>query len=121
MNRQRGVSLSGMLFWSIGIALVAMLGIKVFPSVTQYYSIMKAIKSVASSSAGMTVPEIRKSFDRHANTGYISDITGAELDISKDSSGVVISFAYEKRVPLFGNVSLLIDYHGSSSGQSRGE
>lgn len=117
MNRQRGVSLSGMLFWSIGIALVALLGMKVFPSVTQYFSILKAVKSVAGSASGMTVPEIRKSFDRHASTGYITDINGSEIDISKDGNGVVISFAYEKRIPLFANVSLLIDYQGSSSGR----
>jgi len=29
---------------------------------------------------------------------------------------VVISFAYESRIPLFSNVSLLIDFEGSSSG-----
>jgi hypothetical protein len=29
---------------------------------------------------------------------------------------VVIAFAYEKRIPLAGNVSLLIDFRGSSSG-----
>ena len=29
---------------------------------------------------------------------------------------IVIEFAYEKRIPLFWNVSLLIDYKGSTAG-----
>ena len=37
-------------------------------------------------------------------------------DISKDGNGVVISFGYERRIPLFYNISLVIDFEGSSSG-----
>ena len=32
---------------------------------------------------------------------------------------VVIAFAYEKRIPLFYNVSLLIDFEGSASSRER--
>ena len=38
------------------------------------------------------------------------------MDYSKEGNAVVIAFSYEKRIPLFYNVSLLIDFHGSSSG-----
>jgi hypothetical protein len=34
---------------------------------------------------------------------------------------VVVAFAYEKRIPLAGNVSLLIDFSGSSSGRDYGQ
>ena len=34
-----------------------------------------------------------------------------------ENGKVVIEFAYEKRIPLFLNVSLLIDYQGSTAGQ----
>lgn len=117
MNRQRGVSLSGMLFWSVVVALVASVVLKVMPSAIEYYSILKNVNIVAASSSGMTVAEIRKSYERNAYMNNIKDITPADLEISKDGSSVVISFAYEKRIPLFANVSLLIDYQGSSSGR----
>jgi len=35
---------------------------------------------------------------------------------TKDGGKIVIEFGYEKRIPLFWNVSLLIDYKGSTAG-----
>ena len=42
-------------------------------------------------------------------------MTGAELEIGKDGGEVVISFAYAKKIPLFANVSLLIDFAASTA------
>lgn len=116
MNRQHGVALSGLLVWGVIIALVAVLGMKVGPEYFEYYKVIKACKVIAGSSAGQTVPDIRKAFDRQADIDTIKVVKGADLDISKDGNDVVVSFAYESRVPLFANVSLLIDFQGSSSG-----
>ena len=41
-----------------------------------------------------------------------------DLDISKEGNEIVISFAYPKKIPLFGNVSLLVEFEGSSSAAS---
>lgn len=116
MNRQHGVALTGLLVWGVIIALVAVLGMKVGPEYFEYYKVVKACKAIAGNSTGQTVPDIRKAFDRHADIDLIKVINGADLDISKDGNDVVVSFAYESRVPLFANVSLLIDFQGSSSG-----
>jgi len=121
MNHQRGVALSGLLFWGIIIALVAVLGMKVGPEYLNYFSVLKAVKSVASSSSGKTVAEIRAAYGKQADTGYFKTVEPADLDISKDGNDVVISFAYESRIPLFANIALLIDFQGSSSGRNKGE
>ena len=116
MNSQRGVAISGLLFWGILISLVAILGMKVGPEYLDYYKILKCVKSVSGGASNQTVPEIRRAYDKQANIDYISTLKGSDLDISKDSNGVVIAFAYERRIPLFYNVSLVIDFEGSSSG-----
>jgi hypothetical protein len=118
MNRQRGVALSGLLFWGVLFFLVAILGMKVGPEYLNYFNILKAVKSVAAISSGKTVAEIRTSYDKQADIGYIKSLQSTDLDISKDGNDVVISFAYESRVPLFANISLLIDFQGSSSGRN---
>ncbi|MBV5337727.1 MAG: DUF4845 domain-containing protein, partial [Deltaproteobacteria bacterium] len=64
--------------------------------------------------SGKTVAEIRTSFSKYAEVDHIQAITPADLDISKEGNRVVIAFAYEKRVPLFPNVSLLIEFQGAS-------
>lgn len=117
MNRQRGVALSGLLFWGFIIVVLALLAMKLTPGVIEYYKIKKSVKSVAAAAAGQTVPEIRNAFGRYADIEDIKDIEPTDLDISKEGNEIVIAFAYEKRIPLFANVSLLIDFQGSSSGR----
>lgn len=114
MNKQRGVTLSGLLIWGIIIAAVAMLGMKISPELIDYYKIRKDVTATAASASGKTVGEIRSTFSRYADVDQIQAITATDLDISKEGNKVVIAFSYEKRIPLFANVSLLIDFQGFS-------
>jgi hypothetical protein len=115
MKYQRGVALSGLIFWGIVLVLVAVLGMKVAPTTIEYTKILKDAKAtVAKSGPETTVAEVRNIFDRFAEIDML-EFSSKELDISKDSGKVVIEFAYEKRIPLFWNVSLLIDYKGSTA------
>lgn len=118
MKKQRGVAISGLLIWGFIIALVALLGMKVVPEYLEYYKILKSVKSISTGAASQTVSEIRAAYDRYADVNYIDTLKGSDLDISKENNSVVIAFAYERRIPLFANVSLLIDFEGSSRGQN---
>ena len=114
MKFQRGVALSGLIFWGVVLVLVAVLGMKVAPTVIEYYKILKDAKAtVAKANPESTVADIRNSFNRFAEIDMLQ-FSGKDLEISKDSGKVVIEFAYEKRIPLFWNVSLVIDYKGST-------
>jgi len=116
MKNQRGVALSGLLFWCIVLILVAVLGMKVAPTFIEYQKILKDIKATANNAGSdSTVTDIRKAFDKFAEVDTL-DFKGSQLDISKENGKVVISFDYEKRIHLFWNVSLVIDYKGSSAG-----
>lgn len=117
MGRQRGLSLLGLIVIGILIALVAVVGMKVAPSVIEYFNILKAVKSMAGSGElrGATVADVRRSFDKRADVGYITSINGSDLDIGKEGNDIVISFAYSKKIPIFGNVSICIDFEGSSA------
>jgi len=116
MNKQRGVALSGLLFWGIVLVLVSVLGMKVAPTYIEYYKILKDAKAAAEKAGPeSTVSDVRRSFDRFAEIDYL-DFKSSQLEISKNGGKVVIEFAYEKRIHLFGNVSLIIDYQGSTAG-----
>jgi Tfp pilus assembly protein FimT len=117
MNRQRGVSLSGLLMAAVLLAVVALLGMKVVPEVIEYFQIVKAVKAVAGdASARNSVADARRAYERYVTVDNITSVTAQDLDISKDGGNLVISFSYEKRIHLFGNVSLLLDFEGSSAG-----
>jgi len=116
MKYQRGVALGGLMFWSVIIIMVAVLGMKVAPTFIEYQKILKDIKSTAANAGPeSTVADIRRTFDKFAEVDTL-DFKSSQLDISKDGGRIVIEFAYEKRIPLFWNVSLLIDYKGSTAG-----
>ena len=114
MNYQRGVALSGLLFWSFVIVMVAVLGMKVFPSVMEYSKVLKNSKTVAAQAPqGASVAEVKAAFNKYADVDYLT-FSADQLDITKENGQIVISFEYEKRIPLFYNVSLVIDYKGST-------
>ncbi|MDR3298507.1 MAG: DUF4845 domain-containing protein [Candidatus Accumulibacter sp.] len=116
MKYQRGITVSGLIVWVIIICMVALLGIKVLPEVIDFYKIKEIVARTANDVDGRTVAEIRQAFDRYADIDGIKTITAADLEISKEGGEVIVAFAYESRIHLFLNVSLLLDFQGSSRG-----
>jgi hypothetical protein len=84
----------------------------VVPSYMEYKAIKNSI-GVAKASGG-SVQEMRTSFDKNADVAYITSIAGRDLIFSRDDGKVEIAFAYEKRLPIAGNVSMVIDYSGTT-------
>ena len=110
--RQRGITLLGLLFWGILVAMVALVVIRVLPTINEFTTIQRAVKKIAKDQP-VTVAEARKAFDRQKDIEYsISSIGGQDLQITKENDKIVIRFAYDKEVPLFEPVFLLIKYSG---------
>ena len=88
-RRQRGVTLLGLLFWAVLIGIVALVGMRVFPTLNEYWTIQRTVNKVAKE--GNTVPEIRAAFERQKQIEYsISSISGKDLDITKINDKVVV-------------------------------
>ncbi len=116
-HAQRGFTLLGLLFWAIIVGAVALIGLRVFPTVNEYLTIQRTVEKIAQSDA-RTVPEIRTAFDKQKDIEYsIQSIGGKDLEITKENEQIVIGFAYDKEVVLFEPVFLLIKYRGRSSGE----
>lgn len=113
-SRQRGVTLIGLLFWAVIVVFIALITMRVIPTLNEYFTIQKAVNKVARE-GGTTVPEIRVAFDKIQQIEYsISSISGSDLEISKENDKVVVKFAYDKEIELFEPVYLLIKYRGQS-------
>lgn len=114
-RRQSGVTLIGLLFWAVLLSSVALVAMKVFPAVTEYRTILTMVNKIADS-GGTTVPEIRSAFERAASVEYgVTSISSKDLEVTKEDDRVVISFAYDKEIPLFEPVYLLIKFEGRST------
>jgi hypothetical protein len=109
---QSGVSLTGLIFVLAVIGVAAVFALKVLPTYTEYSAVKGAI--VRAKETGGTLREMQVAFDKNAGINNVTAISGRDLTITRDDGEVQVSFAYEKRVPLVANVSLLIDYAGTT-------
>jgi Tfp pilus assembly major pilin PilA len=111
---QQGISLVGLIVVLAVLGFAGVLGLKIVPTYTEYRAIQNAIVT-AKAVGGNSVVEIQKAFDASATTGYISSITSRDLVIGKENGATEVSFAYEKKIPLVGPASLLLEYQGSTA------
>ena len=113
LKQQHGISLIGLIIVLAALGFVGVLGMKIVPTYTEFRAINNAITTAKAS--GGSVVEMQKSFDASATASYISSISGRDLIIGKENGETEISFAYEKKIPLVGPASLLLEYEGTTA------
>jgi len=112
--RQRGMTMFSLLFWGILVGFAGYLVVRVLPTVNEYATIQRTVEKIAKEGPA-TVAAARQAFDKQKDIEYaISSISGKDLTITKDDDKVVISFAYDKEIPVMGPVFVLIKYAGRS-------
>jgi type II secretory pathway pseudopilin PulG len=111
-RRQHGLSMIGFLFVIVIFALIAVLAMKVVPTVVEYSAIKRAVQTAKQN--GQSVIEIQNAFNKSREVNYIDSVDGKDLEIVKTADGFDVSVAYEKRIPLVGPASLVLDYRAST-------
>jgi hypothetical protein len=116
MKKQRGLTLTGMLFGSIVLVLVLLLGLKLVPVYLEYYKIERMFKALAEDPAlrGAARRQVMTAFAARATVDDVQSITPEQIEVTKKPNGIIVSAQYEKRVPLFYNVSACLDFNPSS-------
>ena len=114
-NKQRGLTLSGLLITLVVVVVLGVFALKLIPSYIEYAKAKAAIVAIAGDrSKSSSVNEIRKAFDARANIDDISAVKASDLEVTKEGNEVVISFAYRKEIPIAGNAGLYVDFVGRS-------
>jgi Tfp pilus assembly major pilin PilA len=108
---QFGISFIGLLFVVGVLACLGVLAAQAFPTVVEYQAVLKATQRASS---GNSLPEVRQIFDKAAQIDDIKSITGKDLDISKNGDKVLVKFAYDREIHMFGPAYLLLKYAGQS-------
>ncbi|RYF72655.1 MAG: DUF4845 domain-containing protein [Comamonadaceae bacterium] len=110
--RQRGISFIGLLFVAVVLACAGVVVAQVIPTLIEYQAILKATNKAKE---GTTVPEVRAIFDRAQAIDDFHSVSGKDLDVRKQGDKVVVAFAYEREIHLFGPAFLLLKYKGESN------
>lgn len=115
-KKQQGATLLGMMFVGGLVAMVLLVGVKIFPAYQQFFSVKSVIRAMKQESlSSMSKAEIIKSFDKRADIGYVTAIAGKDLEITKGADGdTVVTARYQVVTPIVGNISALMDFQTST-------
>lgn len=116
MRKQRGLSLLGLLVIGFMVGFAMLLGFKLVPAYVEYFAVKKTIAVLAKEQKTSSPEDIRKAFEKRAVIEDINSFKADDLDIAKDKNGISISVAYDKIVPVFSNIYVLIKFEASSGG-----
>ena len=115
-KHQRGLSLIGFIFIAAIVAFVMFTAFRCVPSLDGYFALKKVLQQVANEfGVDAQPPAIRASFDRRA---VIDDlpVRGKGMEFGRTTGGSRLSIAYQRQVPVVGNMSLLFDFDASATG-----
>jgi hypothetical protein len=110
-SRQRGLSFLGLLFFGGLLAVLGIIAAQVVPTAIEYQAVLKA---ATKASEGNTVAEVRSIFDKAAAVDNINSIAGKDIEVFKEGDKIIVSFAYEREIHLFGPGYLTLKYAGRS-------
>jgi hypothetical protein len=115
--RQSGLSLTGLLIGAVVIGFAALIGMKLIPAYMQDAEIKNIFDAVAYDPEMQKAPakDVRQGYHKRALVANINVIKAEDVEIEKDGDRILLSARYEVRVPLAGNVSLLLEFNPSSS------
>jgi hypothetical protein len=115
MNKQKGLTLGNFILWCVVISIMVPFFLMVIPAYLEYRTIMRITNNIAKDTVLYdNAAAIRSAFDKQADIDSVTAITSKDLKIKKDGALFTVSFEYEKRYRVVGNISMLIEYKGST-------
>ena len=114
-RRQRGITLIGWVFLLIPVAIVGYMAIRLIPVYLNYmrvaHSVDATISEMKVEEAGSVNPQIiRATLGKHFDIESITFPDEKDIAVTRDGSTWTIEAKYEDTAPLFGNLSLVIDF-----------
>jgi hypothetical protein len=113
MRKQRGVTMIGWIFLLVPVALVLYAGLRVGPEYMNYYKVLTAMQETASqlkSDETLSPVIVRGALARRFDTGYIDEPNVKDIEVMRGENGWEMTADYEKAVPMFGNLHLLMAF-----------
>ncbi len=115
---ETGSTFLGNLIVVAAIMLVGLVGMKIFPAYSEFYSVKNLLRSINQEPLStMSKRDIQAAFDRRATSSYVTVITGKDLIIEKQANETRVSVNYQVAKPIVANISVLVDFKASNLDQ----
>lgn len=111
-QRQHGLTLWGWLYVLATLGVILLVGIKSLPIYMNNYAIASAVEWAANQPELRDAPafEIQNRIQRRFDSGYVDNVRGRDIKVTRVDGGRRLRVRYQVREPLFGDVSLLFDF-----------
>jgi len=113
-KNQRGVTFLGWLLLLIPVGVIVYAGIRVAPIYLNYFHVVKALQQQAAETKNATSVnpgEVRGSLEKRFDVEYVTNPAAKDIDVHRDGDHWVAVANYEEVAPLFGNMSLLMQFN----------
>jgi hypothetical protein len=111
MQKQRGLSLTGLLLVCGLVIVLALLGFKLFPAYAEYITVKKALSDIVRNPEyRSSTREIQAAFERRVTIDNIKAVGSKDLEIAKQGDSVSVSANWSVKVPIMYNLSACMDF-----------
>ncbi|HEY6453970.1 MAG TPA: DUF4845 domain-containing protein [Steroidobacteraceae bacterium] len=115
IRRQRGVTFIGWLILLIPVAILGYVGIRLVPIYLNYMRVAHSVEQTATEMktddmATLTPLLIRATLSKHFDIESITFPDVKDLTVTRDGTGWTIEAKFEDSAPLFGNISMVVDF-----------
>ena len=112
MQKQRGVSLMGLIITLGVLGFLAVMAAKLLPSYIDYFSVKKMLATMEQAGdLKLPVRDIRRSFDTRNAIEDVKSVKGDDLEISKEGGETVVTAAWSVKISLVSNISACLDFY----------
>lgn len=112
---QRGLSIIGFLFVTVVVLIVALLIFRVTPAYIEWYTVQKGLTETMRDTNDPTLANIRRAMDRKLAADYADAVGPKDIEIRREGNTIIAFVAWEKKLPLVHNASLLLEFEASAS------
>ena len=114
-RRQRGVTFIGWIILLIPVAIAGYVVIRLVPIYLNYMRVAHSVEQTASEMktndvSTLTPALIRATLAKHFDIDSITFPDVRDLSVTRDGEGWTIEAKFEDSAPLFGNISLIVDF-----------
>ena len=115
MRKQRGISLTGAIFWLAILGFVVVMAAKLLPAYLEYAGVKKIFATMEKNGETKgTVRDIRRTFDKLNAIEDVKSVKGEDLEITKQGQDAIVSATWSVRVPMVYNISACLDFSAST-------
>jgi hypothetical protein len=110
-NKQKGMSMIGLLIGMCILGFIVYTGIRIGPVYSEYYSVVKAMKAVAGEpgAANKSPGQIQEAMLKHFYTSYVERVKKNDIKVLR-GRGKQLQVKYDVQEPFIGNLDLLMHF-----------